>query len=173
MVYADDGCILVRNMKETDPLVIHNEEIAQGHHRTIESFSSRMKDQQEGKAIPLVAEYKGNIAGYVNVYKKSNPDGSLRCEIEDFGVFIRYRNQGIGSKLMDIAEQIASEHSDVVHLCVGVHSGYGSAQRMYIKRGYLPDGSGVWYQGSQLGQYADCKNDDDLVLLLSKYLCTE
>ena len=171
MVYTDDGCILVRNMKEADPKIIYNEEISQGHHRTIESFSNRLKDQQEGKAIPLVAEYKGNIAGYANVYLKSNPDGTLRCEIEDFGVFIKYRNQGIGSKLMDIAEQIASDYSNVVHLGVGLHSGYGSAQRMYIKRGYIPDGSGVWYKGSQLEQYAECKNDDDLILWLSKKLC--
>jgi len=54
----------------------------------------------------------------------------------------------------------------------GVHSGYGSAQRIYIKRGYIPDGTGVWYNNTQLEQYADCKNDDDLVLFLVKDLHT-
>lgn len=44
---------------------------------------------------------------------------------------------------MDIAEKIAFERSDEVCIGVGLHGGYGSAQRMYVKRGYIPDGSGV------------------------------
>ena len=71
---------------------------------------------------------------------------------------------------MDVAEQIAAEHSRVICLRAGLHSGYGSAQRMYVKRGYLPDGSGVWYGGQVCEQYAPCCNDDDLVLYMSKEL---
>lgn len=82
----------------------------------------------------------------------------------------KYRKRGIGSKLMDVAEQIASEYSDTVCLGVGLHAGYGSAQRMYVKRGYIPDGTGVWYQDAVCGQNADCRNDDDLVLYFSKKL---
>lgn len=63
----------------------------------------------------------------------------------DFGVLEKYRRNGVGSKLMDIAEEIASGYARMVYLGVGMHSGYGSAQRMYIKRGYIPDGTGVWY----------------------------
>ena len=55
-----------------------------------------------------------------------------------------------------------------VQLGVGLHSGYGSAQRIYIKRGYIPDGSGVWYNNEPLAQYADCKNDDELVLFMTE-----
>lgn len=51
---------------------------------------------------------------------------------------------------------------------VGIHSGYGAAQRIYVKRGYIPDGNGVWYQGKPLEQYAPCCNDDDLLLFMSK-----
>lgn len=51
-----------------------------------------------------------------------------------------------------------------------MHSGYGSAQRMYVKRGYIPDGSGVWYNDAVCGQHADCCNDDNLILYLSKQL---
>jgi hypothetical protein len=38
---------------------------------------------------------------------------------------------------MDAAERIAREQADTVCLEVGLHSGYGSAQRMYVKRGYV------------------------------------
>ena len=34
---------------------------------------------------------------------------------------------------MDIAERIVSGYASMVYLGVGMHSGYGSAQRMYIK----------------------------------------
>lgn len=70
---------------------------------------------------------------------------------------------------MDTAEKIAG-YGDTVCLGVGLHQGYGSAQRMYVKRGYLPDGSGVWYQGKICEPYGACRNDDDLVLYLSKKL---
>ena len=33
---------------------------------------------------------------------------------------------------------------------------------MYVKRGYIPDGSGVWYGGSVCPEYENCCNDDDL-----------
>lgn len=71
---------------------------------------------------------------------------------------------------MDVAEEIAAQYADTVYLGVGLHSGYGSAQRMYIKRGYLPDGSGVWYGEKVANPYEPYCNDDDLNLYLSKKL---
>ena len=65
---------------------------------------------------------------------------------------------------------VAAETSDTVCLGVGLHSGYGAAQRMYVLRGYVPDGSGVWYEGRVWDQYAPCVNDDELNLFLSKKL---
>ncbi|WP_461813430.1 GNAT family N-acetyltransferase [Blautia sp.] len=88
----------------------------------------------------------------------------------DFGVIVKYRKNGIGSRLMDAAEKVAAQYSDMVYLGVGLHEGYGSAQRMYVKRGYIPDGTGVWYGEKVCPQYADCCNDDDLVLYFSKAL---
>lgn len=71
---------------------------------------------------------------------------------------------------MDMAEQIAAIYANTVYLGVGLHSGYGSVQRMYVKRGYIPNGSGVWYQDKICTPYEECINDDDLVLYLSKKL---
>lgn len=78
--------------------------------------------------------------------------------------------RGVGSALMDAVEALAAETSDTVCLGVGLHSGYGAAQRMYVLRGYVPDGSGVWYEGRVWDQYAPCVNDDELNLFLSKKL---
>lgn len=173
MVYYDDGQILIRNMQQRDAQIITEEEIAQGWHADVSKYEMRLQHQSEGKSIALVAEFCGNVAGYINVYRNA-VGGAFAdqgyAKIVDFGVLEKYRRNGIGGKLMDAAEQIAAEHSHVVCLGVGLHSGYGSAQRMYVKRGYLPDGSGVWYGGQVCEQYASCCNDDDLVLYLSKEL---
>lgn len=173
MVYYEDEKILIRDMVQSDAQIITCEEIAQGWHQTIEKYEMRLRHQKDGKCVALAAEYKGNVAGYVNVYPNSE-SGSFANrgypEIVDFGVLEKYRNNGIGSKLMDIAEKIASDYSNTVYLGVGLHSGYGSAQRMYVKRGYIPDGSGVWYRDKVCSQCADCCNDDDLILYLSKVL---
>lgn len=89
-------------------------------------------------------------------------------EIVDLSVFSHLQKCGIGNRLLDVAEGEAFKLADTVYLAVGVHSGYGPAQRIYVKRGYIPDGTGVWYQGKVLDQYAPCVNDDSLVLYLSK-----
>ena len=171
MVYYKDEKIRIRNMEQNDAQIITIEEIAQGWHQTTEKYEMRLRHQKEEKCVALVAEYMGNVAGYINVYPNSENGPFAKrgfSEIVDFGVLEKYRNNGIGNKLMDIAEQIASEYSEIVYLSVGLHSGYGSAQRMYVKRGYIPDGSGVWYQDEVCPAHADCCNDDDLVLYLSK-----
>lgn len=173
MVYYSDGKILIRDLEEKDAQAITDGEIAQGWNAAVEKYETRLQDQREGRAIALAAEYCGDIAGYVNVYPNSVWGAFANMglpEIVDFGVLVKFRGRGIGSRLMDVAEEIAAHYADVVYLGVGLHSGYGSAQRMYIKRGYIPDGKGVWYGSGVCPQYAECCNDDDLVLYLSKCL---
>lgn len=160
-------------METKDAEIIAAAEREQGWDASAEKYLSRIQDQQSGKAIALVAEYTEIPVGYINIYP-DNTWGALGNkgypEIVDFGVLEKYRNRGIGTILMDVAEKIASEYADTVYLGVGLHSGYGSAQRMYVKRGYIPDGSGVWYQDKVCEPYGDCKNDDDLVLYFLKKL---
>ena len=173
MIYYHDDEILIRDMQQNDAQIITDEEIAQGWHATVDKYEMRLQHQSEGKSVSLVAEYQDHVAGYINVYPDSEWGafaGRGYPEIVDFGVLEKYRRHGIGSKLMDIAEQIASGYSEIVYLGVGMHSGYGSAQRMYVKRGYVPDGTGVWYGDKVCEQNAECCNNDDLVLYLSKRL---
>lgn len=173
MVYYNDNKILIRDLQQSDAQLITDEEIAQGWDADVGKYEMRLRHQSEGKSISLVAEYDGNIAGYINVYPDSEWGafaGQGYPEIIDFGVLEKYRRNDIGSKLMDVAEQIASEYADTVYLGVGLHNGYGSAQRMYVKRGYIPDGSGVWYGDKVCEQYTDCCNNDDLILYVSKKL---
>ncbi|MBR2852717.1 MAG: GNAT family N-acetyltransferase, partial [Clostridia bacterium] len=124
--------------------------------------------------IALTAVYRGQPAGFVSVYlavKEGPFKGTGWPIIVDFNVLEKNQRKGIGSRLMDTAERIAGQYADTVCLGVGLHSGYGSAQRMYAKRGYIPDGSGVWYRDRSCIQYETvCTVDDDLVLYMSKKL---
>ena len=176
MKYFEDEEVLIRTLSLKDAEIITREEIAQGWDASIEKYKNRIRDEEEGKAIALVAIYKGQPAGYINVYINSERGAFAHqglCEIVDFGVLEKYRCRGIGSKLMDTAEKLAGNYNNKVYLGVGLHSGYGSAQKMYIKRGYVPDGSGVWYGEGVCEPYASCVNDDDLVLYLWKDLQEE
>lgn len=171
MIYFSERGILIRNMQESDILAISDEEIAQGWGDTSEKYKMRIRDQDTGKCVALAAEFDGKIAGYINVYRNSEfgPFANRGIpEIIDFGVLEKFRRNGIGTALMDTAEKIAFSSSDLVCLCVGLHAGYGSAQRMYVKRGYLPDGSGVWYKDAPCKQNEILRNDDDAVLYFSK-----
>ena len=173
MIYFSKEQLLIRNMEYGDAQAITDAEMEQGWDASIEKYLKRLEDQQTGKAISLVAEYSGKPVGYINIYPNSTWGafgGKNYPEIVDFGVLEKYRKQGIGAVLMDIAEEIAATYADIVYLGVGLHSGYGSAQRMYVKRGYIPDGSGVWYQDKICNPYGECVNDDDLVLYFSKKL---
>ena len=174
MVYCKDDRMIIRDMEDTDARVFTDELTAQGWHPEISGYMARLKDRDDGKCIALTAVYAGYPAGYVYVYLRAE-DGPFRETgwpiIVDFNVLKKYQRRGIGNRLMDAAEQVAGRYADTVCLGVGLCDSYGTAQRMYVKRGYIPDGSGVWYQGRQCVQYETvCTVDDDLVLFFSKKL---
>ena len=174
MIYYKDEEVVIRNMEEADAPIFVDEYTAQGWHDDIEGYLMRLRDQAERKCVALTAEYQGHPAGSLYLYFNA-PEGSFKDkgwpEIVDFNVLKKYQRKGIGNRLMDVAEQITAQHADTICLGVGLSREYGTAQRMYVKRGYIPDGSGVWYQGKQCVQYETvCTVDDDLVLSLSKKL---
>ncbi len=173
MIYYHDGIITVRSMKENDSRIIYEELLKQNWHPSVKTYENYFEEQERNQRYVFIAEYEGNIAGFTTLLPdaSSGPFANKGIpEIVDFNVLEKYQKKGIGNKILDVTERAASGISDVVSLGVGLHYGYGSAQRIYVKRGYIPDGSGVWYKSKQLEQYCDCCNDDDLVLYFSKKL---
>ena len=173
MIDFEGEKLVVRDLCAADIDEIVASEIAQGWHATRDKYERRLRDAAEGRCTALCAEYCGKPVGYINLYYRAYApmDRTGLPEIVDFGVLEEYRKNGIGSALMDAAEALAAERADAVCLGVGLHSGYGAAQRMYVKRGYIPDGTGVWYGGKMLEPYAPCVNDDDLNLFFVKKFC--
>ncbi|NLB91503.1 MAG: GNAT family N-acetyltransferase [Clostridiales bacterium] len=165
--------LLIRSMVENDIALIVDGFKQQGWVKSQSIIASYYEEQQAATLFPFIAESENRIAGYVLLAPQASYGpfaGASIPEIRDFNVFIPYQNKGIGSHLLCCAEKKARQLSNKVSLGVGMHQGYGAAQRMYAKRGYLPHGSGLWYNNAPLAPYAPCKNDDGLILYLSKTL---
>lgn len=174
MVYCTDGNVVIRDMEPTDAQLLNDAFTAQGWHPDEEYYRMRMREAAEGRCVALTAVVDGEPAGTAYVYF-SALEGPFRGTglpiIVDLSVLKKHQRRGAGSRLMDVAEAIAARHADAVCLGVGLCAEYGSAQRLYIRRGYIPDGSGVWYRDKQCVQYETvCTVDDDLVLYLRKEL---
>lgn len=172
-VYYQDDKLIIRSMRPEDAKVYYDTYLSYDWHPQIETYDNYYKEQQAGERLVFVPEYEGKVVGICTLvlHPTEGPWGGKDIpEIVDLCVFFHIHKYGIGSKLLDVAEAEAAKRSDMVFLAVGCHSGYGAAQRIYVKRGYIPDGSGVWYQNRQLDQYAPCVNDDDLLLFMSKKL---
>jgi len=167
--------IKTRPMQESDIAVLAEEfGIKQGWKgKDEEQFAKYFAEHVSGTRHVLVAEFCGSPAGYVTLLPNcaTGPFTDRHIPVVcDFNVLIKFQRQGVGTALMDAVENLAKETSDTICLGVGLYTSYGAAQRMYIKRGYIPDGSGVWYNDKNLLPYEPCLNDDDLVLYLSKKL---
>jgi hypothetical protein len=46
-------------------------------------------------------------------------------------------------RLLNEAEALACERSSVVGIGLGLHAGYNAPQRLYAKRGFMPDDRGI------------------------------
>ena len=160
----------IRNMIKSDIESLSHGFMNQGWPGREEILARYFLEQESGEREVLVAEIDGAVAGYITILPdaKQGPFAGIAPELSDFNVFESFQNQGIGNLLMEEAENRVKLFSDKVTLGVGLHSGYGPAQRLYIKRGYIPDGSGVWYRNQPLEMNATIQNNDDLVLYLSK-----
>ena len=163
-----------RYLANEDIDIIINNFLGQGWHKERKTIENYILDQEKGNSIVIVAEIENDIAGYITLIPEAQDAitfvNKKIPEIKDFVVFEKYQSQGIGNKLLELIETEAANVANEVCLGVGLHSGYGAAQRLYIKRGFIPDGTGIW-SGNELAlPYSMIKNDDELVMFLSKKL---
>ena len=92
-------------------------------------------------------------------------------EINNLGVDIKVRNQGVCTALIGHFEDRAREAGrTVMGIGVGLYPDYGPAQRLYAKLGYRPDGRGIAYAEKTVAPMQMVRLDDDLVLWLTKLL---
>jgi ribosomal protein S18 acetylase RimI-like enzyme len=127
--------------------------------------------QERGELVFLIAREKNKIAGFLYIrWQSQYPPFAQKNipEIKDLRVLEEYRRKGVGSALMDEAEKRIFKRSPIAGLGVGLYADYGAAQRMYARRGYVPDGRGLTYANQPVPPGEHVMVDDNLVLYLIK-----
>jgi GNAT superfamily N-acetyltransferase len=168
--------LVVRPLESRDVDPISAAFGAVGWNKPRSHIASYLSEQQRGLRTVFVALVGGGFAGYVTInWSPAYPPfrAGKVPEIQDFNVLPRFRRQGIGTSLMDRAEQKISERSGVAGIGVGMPPDYGAAQRLYALRGYVPDGKGLTRDGSPVRQGDEITVNDGLVLYLTKTLASE
>ena len=163
----------IRRLEEADATALEEAFAEMGWNKPAAQFLRYFREQETGHRTVLVAELEGRVAGYVTVLWESG-DPLFRSrgipEIKDFNVVAECRRKGLGSALMDVAESIVAKRSPMVGLGVGLHPGYGNAQRLYVRRGYVPDGAGVVVEGTAVPEGSKIRLDDEPMLRMTKEL---
>ncbi|MEN2465633.1 GNAT family N-acetyltransferase [Ornithinibacillus sp. JPR2-1] len=163
--------IEVRRMTSKDIDTVYRVFAENNIGKSLEYISECWKQNETGERITLLAFYKEQFAGSLHLLFKSYYPFFLENgipEVNDFNVIPILREKGIGSALMDAIEEIALKDFGIVGIGVGLYDSYGSAQRIYAKRGYIPDGRGVMYKEQPVSPGSQVLVDDDLNLYFTK-----
>lgn len=94
----------------------------------------------------FVARAGEALAGFITIRWQSDYEPFRRERIpfiHHLEVQPEFKRRGIATALMDAAEALIATRSRRVCICVGLFPAYAPAQRLYVKRGYVPDGRGV------------------------------
>jgi ribosomal protein S18 acetylase RimI-like enzyme len=163
----------IRKLKKEDCKSISEAFSSQGWNKPVQQYENYLNEQILEKRLVLVALLDNEFAGYLTIkwepyyplFKESNIP-----EIMDLNVLIKFRRNGVATKLMDEAEFIVSKRSSQIGIGVGLIKDYGNAQALYVKRGYIPDCKGISNSEKFLTYGDTVKADDDLKLCLLKEL---
>lgn len=165
--------IKIRPFKEEDISLIVEQFAQHNWHKPITTFEHYWQEQTKGERIIWLAFYDNHFAGYItlkwNSFYPSFKEQKIP-EIMDLNVLPPFRNKGIATLLMDVAEQEVAKSRTVVGIGFGLYDGYGSAQKLYIARSYIPDGLGITYNYARVKPGTKIPLDDDLVLWFTKQL---
>lgn len=146
---------------------------ALGWNKPISQYQRYVLEQEQNQRTVFIAFLEDLFAGYLTiVWQPDYPPFRAEKipEIQDFNVLPQFRRKGVGTSLMDTAEQLVAGYSLIIGIGVGMTADYGAAQRLYVRRGYVPDGRGL-VSNNQFLKYGEMvKVDDGLALYFTKLL---
>jgi GNAT superfamily N-acetyltransferase len=133
-----------------------------------------LADHAEPDGTSLIATRGPDIIGYAAIVWESNYSGFRSRGIplvHQIAVAGPFRRQGVATLLMDAAEQLVRRRGIVtLGITVGLFDEYGPAQRLYGRRGNIPDGRGACRGQEPLRKRMEVTVDDDLIIWLTKDL---
>lgn len=133
-----------------------------------------LADHAGPAGVSLIAANGHGVFGYVAIVWEPDYAGFRRRGIplvHQLVVGGPFRRQGVATLLMDAAEQLARDRDiATLGITVGLFDEYGPAQRLYGRRGYIPDGRGACQGQRPLSKGTRVTVDDGLIMWLTKDL---
>ena len=169
----DADSIHIRLLEEDDAPSIAGAFQSMGWNKPESQYRGYFHEQVGGTRTCFVASIQGQFAGYVTLNWQPAYSGFVDRnipEIQDLNVLANFRRKGVATRLLDHAEEEAARRATAVGIGVGFHPGYNAAQQLYVKRGYIPDGRGIFYRNRFVEEGATVVLDDDLVMHFTKQL---
>ncbi|WP_058300944.1 GNAT family N-acetyltransferase [Gorillibacterium timonense] len=168
---AASSAPLIRRMVEEDIEPMEAAFAAYGIRKPAVYLRRCWDENQSASRTTLLAFVGDQFAGSLHLLAQSDypffADQRIP-EINDFNVIPPYRRQGVGNTLMEAIEALAFQEHGTVGIGVGLYASYGNAQRMYARRGYIPDGRGITYENRLVEPGSQVPVDDELVLYMTK-----
>ena len=163
----------IRAMEPRDPAQLHEAFLHTPWGRDLRIYEEKLAAQRRGERVVLVAAVDGQLVAHATLVwlPEYPPFRAARVpEIQDLNVAPDFRRRGIATALILEAERRAAERAESIGIGFGLHAGYGAAQRLYVRLGYVPDGRGVSVHGHFPREGEVVRLDDDLTLHLIKPL---
>ncbi|MPY17412.1 GNAT family N-acetyltransferase [Paenibacillus glucanolyticus] len=166
--------IILKVLDSTELKCTWKEGFQQQHiHRSEEYYNLCEFENQIGIRVTMLAFVNDKLAGVAHLkYESDYPyfrDQNIP-EINDLNVFPEYRRNGVANRIIEQFETIVSKKLPRIGIGVGLYKDYGPAQRIYARRGYIPDGNGIMYNLVPVVPGEMVCADDDLNLYLIKEL---
>lgn len=139
----------------------------------------------EAEARDNLGPFDEDETSFILAYEDSEPVGTVTIRWKPHyppfrdaaipfiqNIEIRYdlRGHGVGSRVLEAVEHLIGKRSTKAGICVALFDDYGPAQRLYAKRGYIPDGRGACHRFTPLQRGDMLTLSDDHLLWLVKDL---
>jgi GNAT superfamily N-acetyltransferase len=135
-----------------------------------------LADHVEPGGSSLIATSGSGAVGYAAIVWESSYAGFRSRGIplvHQIAVGQPWRRRGVATLLMDAAERLARDRGiATLGITVGLFDEYGPAQRMYGRRGYIPDGRGACQGQRPLSKGMQVSMGHDLIIWLTKDLAS-
>ncbi len=134
-------------------------------------IDDHFQDHENGESATILGYEQDRLVGIVTIRWRSHyPPFHERNIPLIQNIEIRYedRGRGLGGLMLERAEREIALRSPIAGLVVGISASYGPAQRLYARRGFVPDGRGVCRGHIPLQEGEVVTIDHDLLLWLTK-----
>ena len=164
--------VSIRVCEESDIPSLYTLTKTGGHSIEDAYFETAFKEQVDGKRLVFLIFKEDILSGYahLNFHPQYLPFSRLGIpEIQDIFVHPDFRRLGLAAHLISACEAEAKSRGITdIGIRVGVTYQFGTAQRLYHRMGYMPDGAGVVFDRQNV-QSGDIRPiDERLCLMLVK-----